>query len=106
MSTVYMCDNCGNLFSVNAPGWEQYTKHISRGDTTPRSGYGYPNMAEASQKISYDNAFNHGAATFHTCRTCIMGDGHVVTPRVSLVELPTGEITSDPKLVEIYEDTP
>lgn len=101
MSEVRMCDGCGNLFSVNEQGWEQYTKHIDRQGQTQQSydRFGYPNMAEAANGVSYNNPVNHGAATFHTCRQCLLGDAPVVRPRVMLAELPSGRITSSQKNV-------
>lgn len=103
MSTVYMCDNCGNLFSVNERGWEQYTRQINF-TNTPQHSPGYPSMVQAAERVNgvaYNNAHNHGAATFHTCATCVMGETPVIRPRVALAELPSGRITSDPK--DIYD---
>lgn len=105
MSTVYMCDNCGNLFSANEFGWEQFTRHKDSGNPRPQSA-GYPNMHEANIQrggVNYNNALNHGAATFHTCAQCAMGEGPVIRPRVALAELPSGRITSDPKEVRDAE---
>lgn len=58
MSTVLMCDNCGDLFSVNEKGWRQFTES---GDTP-----------------EYHNVFNHGAMTKHIGPCC---NKAVQTPR-------------------------
>lgn len=106
MSTVYMCDNCGNLFSVNERGWEQYTKQKST-TPNPNRSYSGPALAmgdyENRRGVDYDNAHNHGAATFHTCAACAMGEASVVRPRVALAELPSGRITSDKREVHDAE---
>jgi len=107
MSDVKMCDQCGNLFSVNEHGWEQYTRQKDGGNPNTNHGLGYPNMAEPRPGVSYSNPVNHGAATFHTCATCKLGEGPVIRPRVMMAELPSGKVTSDPAEVlaaEIMED--
>jgi hypothetical protein len=50
MSAVYMCDNCGELFSVNARGWRQFTEN---GDSP-----------------EFHNVYNHGAMTKHIGPCC------------------------------------
>lgn len=55
MSDVKMCDNCGNLFSVNEPGWRQFTEQYNGDSGT----YG-----------TYNNVHNHGAITKHIGSCC------------------------------------
>jgi hypothetical protein len=31
MSEIRMCDQCGRIFSMNEPGWSQYTKQNAIG---------------------------------------------------------------------------
>lgn len=104
MSDIRMCDNCGNIFSVNEYGWEQYQKTTADGNPKPRQELrpGYPNMADAAVRagVNYHNAVNHGAATFHTCAQCAQGEGPVIRPRVQMAELPSGKVTSSSKEVE------
>ncbi len=69
MSAVFMCDNCGNLFSVNEDNWTEYTK-----------------------KTSVHNTYNHGAQTMHMGPCCNGNSGTVVRPRVMLTELEDGKI--------------
>lgn len=63
MSQVFMCDSCGNLFSVNQRGWKEFTE---RGDGA-----------------EYNNAWNHGAMTRHIGPCCGF-QGQTVTPRIAL----------------------
>lgn len=35
MSAVLMCDNCGNIFSVNQEGWSEFTETISARESNP-----------------------------------------------------------------------
>lgn len=64
MSQVYMCDSCGQIFSVNQRGWRQFTEHGGQGET-------------------FNNAHNHGAQTRHIGPCCNFQDSGVV-PRVAL----------------------
>lgn len=78
MSDVKMCDNCGNVFSVNEPGWEEFTRTQSRSDGNNNS--------------VYNNSNNHGAITQHIGPCCKLGQGNVMRPRIAMQELETGEI--------------
>lgn len=64
MSAVLMCDNCGELFSVNQRGWSAMT--ITTSD--PRD----------------NNAHNHGAQTRHLGPCCNRSVGEPVRPRLSI----------------------
>lgn len=63
MSAIYMCDSCGDIFSVNEANWTQYTRESRR-----------------------NNAYNHGAETLHMGPCCNRADGEVVKPRVRAIE--------------------
>jgi hypothetical protein len=56
-----MCDNCGNLFSVNEKGW-----------------------TEVTIRSSSNNAYNHGAETKHMGPCCAPVTGSTVRPRVAI----------------------
>lgn len=64
MSQIYMCDNCGDIFSVNQKGWRQFTES---GDTA-----------------EYHNVFNHGAMTKHIGPCCNSRTVQTPTPRVAI----------------------
>lgn len=70
MSAIYMCDNCGNVFSVNEQGWREFTEQTNESN----------------------NSYNHGARTRHIGPYCNLGQGGVVRPRVIAHELETGKI--------------
>lgn len=63
MSEIRMCDNCGNIFSVNAKGWTEYTV-----------------------KVNQFNAVNHGAQTRHMGPECQPLEGTTPRPRVEPLE--------------------
>lgn len=62
MSSILMCDNCGNIFSVNDRGWRQFT--------------------ESGDGPEYHNAHNHGAMTKHIGPCCNKAVG---TPRPKMI---------------------
>lgn len=70
MSTVYMCDNCGALFSVNQPGW---TEVVLKGSDW--------------QDKTFNNAHNHGAQTRHMGPCCSVRT-NTPTPRLSIDATP------------------
>lgn len=88
MSAVYMCDNCGNLFSVNEIGWRE-SKEEWNGDNATYS--------------LFNNPHNHRCVVRHI-GPCCAGGNSSLRPRVTLAELPSGAVTSDPKIAEIYQD--
>lgn len=57
MSTVLMCDSCGQLFSVNDKGWRQLTERID---------------------ASENNAHNQGMKALHTGPCCLFSEKKVV----------------------------
>lgn len=61
MSAVLMCDNCGELFSVNAKGWSAVT--VTK---------------------SVFNEHNHGAETRHMGPCCAIQEGGPIKPRLAL----------------------
>jgi hypothetical protein len=67
-----MCDNCGDIFSVNSAGWNQYTMH--------EPGFNSNRASQSSGNTIYNNPHNHGAITRHTCGDCNKGNGGVYTP--------------------------
>lgn len=66
MSQVFMCDNCGEMFSVNQSGWRQFTEH---GDGP-----------------EYNNAWNHGALTRHIGPCCNLT---AMQPKPRIALMPT-----------------
>ena len=66
MSAVFMCDSCGELFSVNQTGWREFTE----------TGHGK----------GFNNAYNHGARTRHVGPCCNLSDGNIVKPRLAITE--------------------
>lgn len=71
MSDVKMCDNCGELFSVNQENWRQSSEQWNGDDESKRV---------------FNNAHNHGMVTRHV-GPCCAGSGGAVTPRVARAEL-------------------
>lgn len=68
MSAVMMCDNCGNLFSVNQKGWRAFTEQWDgRGD-----------------REVYNNSHNHGAMTRHIGPCCNLTGENEVKPRLAI----------------------
>lgn len=88
MSDVKMCDNCGDLFSVNEKGWRGFTETWN-GDPDTRD--------------QFNNPHNHNAMTRHMGPCCNLTGGGVVRPRVAMTELPSGRITSNPEDVRIQD---
>lgn len=71
MSEIRMCDSCGNVFSVNEAGWEEYT----------RKGTGK----------EFHNPHNHGAQTMHMGPCCRPDtNGGQVRPRIGGVNVEKG----------------
>jgi len=68
MSAVFMCDNCGNLFSVNQRGWRAFTEQWN---------------GKSEDRDLYNNAHNHGAVTRHIGPCCNL-TGSTVTPRIAI----------------------
>lgn len=64
MSEVRMCDNCGELFSVNSQGWGEYTQRINSAESNP---------------------YNHGLKVMHICAKCGSPDTSV-KPRLPLIQ--------------------
>lgn len=65
MSDIKMCDNCGNIFSVNTPGWDSLT----RNHTKMVPGSSHPVTV--------------GQQTFHTCPECTIAPT-TVRPRLAI----------------------
>jgi hypothetical protein len=71
MSAVFMCDNCGELFSVNTKGWRQSSERIP---------------------ASESNDYNQGVKLRHMGPCCALGDS-VVKPNLgSVPELTQGPV--------------
>jgi hypothetical protein len=68
MSNIAMCDNCGTIFSLNAPGWDSYTRN--RTQVVP--GNNQPVVI--------------GTSTLHMCPKCNRGETGTLTPRLALPE--------------------
>lgn len=66
MSEVRMCDNCAEIFSVNATGWDSYTRN--RSQIMP----GNPNPVTI------------GTTTLHICRKCNIGQTGALSPRIAI----------------------
>lgn len=77
MSEVRMCDNCGNVFSVNETGWREYTETQNAGD---------------SRNSAFNNSHNHGAVTRHIGPCCNGNGVAVVRPRIAMQELESGTV--------------
>jgi hypothetical protein len=87
MSAVFMCDNCGELFSVNTKGWRQFSERIP---------------------ASESNDYNQGVKLRHMGPCCALGDS-VVKPNLGQVPELTQGTVQDPvekakKLEKAYED--
>lgn len=63
MSHIRMCDNCGNIFSVNEQGWTEYTRQSRT-----------------------SNSYNHGAETLHMGPCCAVVDSTKVKPHIREIE--------------------
>lgn len=66
MSDVKMCDNCGDIFSVNSQGWDSYTKN--RMQLTP--GNSHPVQV--------------GTVVLHICEKCNIGQAGNLKPRIAI----------------------
>lgn len=73
MSAIFMCDNCGNVFSANETGWRSYTEN----GTGPE----------------FNNGHNHGARTMHMGPCCAQGTNGGIRPRVLMLENSNGNIS-------------
>lgn len=61
-----MCDNCGNIFSLNSENWDQYTRqHTQR-------------VPSNSQPVVT------GQTTMHICGDCNQGTTSALRPRIAL----------------------
>lgn len=66
MSAVMMCDNCGEMFSVNATGWRSFIEQWDGSEST---------------RQVYNNEHNHGAINRHIGPCCALVTG---TPKPRL----------------------
>ena len=78
MSDIKMCDNCGDIFSVNDLGWRASNEQWN---------------GDPQTHALFNNVHNHGAITRHM-GPCCSGATGTVRPRVTLAELPSGRIVS------------
>lgn len=67
MSAVMMCDSCGEMFSVNQPGWREFSEQWNGKDN----------------RELYNNAYNHGMMTRHVGPCCNL-TGQTVKPRLAI----------------------
>lgn len=68
MSAIFMCDNCGEIFSVNQSGWKAFTETWD-GDPSTRD--------------VFNNAHNHQAMTRHIGPCCALVS-QAVKPRIAI----------------------
>lgn len=68
MSAVMMCDNCGELFSANSPGWRSFEEKWN-GDPATRD--------------VFNNSHNHGMIMRHMGPCCVLKDTGV-KPRLAI----------------------
>lgn len=68
MSAVLMCDNCGEMFSVNQNGWKEFKEEWNHDRETFHI---------------FNNSHNHGAITRHIGPCCSLVGG-TPKPRIAI----------------------
>jgi len=73
MSALFMCDNCGEVFSVNQGNFRTFTEDWDGNPAT---------------KDAFHNAYNHGAKSRHIGPCCNGSDATFLKPRLALPPIP------------------